>query len=192
MSVHRTLTPLVLFAFAAAAALSCKDPSATAAPTLLAARSNFKTSTDPTPGGLVYCKQTYDSVSQVIGPKGGSIVVGNHQLWVDSLVLSDTVTITAVAPADTVRWVRFQPEGLQFPPSVVDLSYGMTAGAVLYSNFKDCGVLGQDLRIAQVNEQLGILDYLTSYSQSKRNWWSQGQQWVAALLPHFSGYAVAW
>src|SRR2546430_4311929 len=49
-------------------------------------------------------------------------------LWIDALVLSDTVTITAVAPAGTVRWVRFQPSGLRFPPSAADLANGMTAG----------------------------------------------------------------
>src|SRR3989449_10926071 len=62
--------------------------------------------------GLVACSQTYDSVTQVIGPAGGLIAVGRHSLWVDSMALRDTVRITAVAPADTVRWVRFRPDGL--------------------------------------------------------------------------------
>ncbi len=190
MSVHRTLTPLVLFAFAAAAALSCKDPSATAAPTLLAARSNFKTSTDPTPSGLVYCPQSYDSVSQVIGPKGGSIQVGHNYLFVDSLVLADTVTITAVAPAGTVSWVRFQPTGLLFPPNLVD---GLETGAVIATDYRDCGILGSDsIRIAQIDDSLHILTYLTTVSKSKHIPWSRGTQYVYAWLPHFSGYAVAW
>src|SRR5205823_4309505 len=64
--------------------------------------------------GLLACSQTYDSVTQVVGPAGGFIVVGSHILWVDTMALADTVRITAVASADTVRPVRFQPDGLQF------------------------------------------------------------------------------
>jgi len=132
-------------------------------------------------------------VSKVIGPRGDTLQVGNHILWVDSLVLSDTVTITAVAPADTVRWVRFQPDGLVFPPSSVDLSYGLSTGALLYTNYKGCSVSSGDaVRIAQVNDSLSILGYLQTWSKVNRNTWSQGQQWVAGELPHFSNYAIAW
>ncbi len=205
MSVHRTLIPLVLFAGAALTALSCKDPSAAAAPALLAARTRFKTTSTTTsdgsipPSGLVYCPQGYDSVSQVIGPKGGYIQVGAHLLIVDSLVLTDTVTITAVAPADTVRWVRFQPTGLLFPPNLIDtMPTGdlLPTGALIATGYKDCGQLtttvNDSLRIAQVDDSLHILAYLTTYVHSKNTAGSQGQQYVWALLPHFSGYAVAW
>src|SRR2546422_5396469 len=129
----------------------------------------------------------YDSVTQVIGPKGGAFAVGPHYLFVDSLALSDTVRITAVAPADTVRWVRFQPDGLVFQPTVDGWS------ALLYTNYKDCGVPTSDtLRIAQVTDGLSILGYLQTYVKSKKNPWSQGQQYVAGLLQHFSNYAIAW
>ena len=43
-----------------------------------------------------------------------------------------------------------------------------------------------------MDDALGILTYLTTYTQSKKNWWSQGQQSVTGLLSHFSNYAVAW
>src|SRR5437867_9730395 len=139
----RTMRPLVIGLVVAAIAFAC-DRSPTAIPTapLLAARSSDKSQPTATSNktGLLVCAQTYDSVTKVIGPRGDTLRVGNHILWVDSLVLSVPVAITAVAPADTVRWVRFRPEGLVFPPSAVDLSYGLSTAALLSTNYKGCGV----------------------------------------------------
>ena len=192
MAVSRSLVRLALLASAAAGAFSCSDPSPTSvSPSLLAAR--VKPSGGSSKTGLIVCSQTYDSVTKVIGPRGDTLQVGNHILWIDSLVLTAPVAITAVAPRDTVRWVRFQPDGVVFPPSAVDLSSGLAAGAVLYTNYKGCGVTtGDTVRIAQVSDALGILGYLQTWSKVNRNPWSQGQQWVAGELPHFSNYAVAW
>jgi hypothetical protein len=143
-----------------------------------------------TTSGLFFCPQTYDSVTQVIGPRGGALVVGPHLLWVDSLVLRDTVRITAVAPKDTVRTVRFSPDNLLFPPNGVD---AWKAGALLYTNYKDCGTIPTGtLRIAQVDSSLKILRYLESVSSGKKNSWSRGDQYIYGWLPHFSGYAVAY
>src|SRR5204862_2143713 len=137
--------------------------------------------------GLVRCAQPYDSVTQVIGPAGGLIAVGHHYLWVDTMALADTVRITAVAPADTVRWVRFQPDGLQFRTN------GAGRSAILYTTYKDCGVPTSDtLRIAQVTDSLGVLGYLETYVQIRRRSWSQGNQYVYGVLHHFSQYAVSW
>ena len=189
MAIRRSPIPLALLAGTVAAALSYKDPSPTSV-ALQAARVKTTSTGSPPPSGLLYCPQTYDSVSQVIGRAGGFITVGAHTLYVDSLVLLDTVTITAVAPADTVRLVRFQPNGLLFPDNRLD---GWGGGAFLVTSYKDCGALGAgSVRIAQVDDALGILTYLTTYTQSKKNWWSQGQQSVTGLLSHFSNYAVAW
>ena len=192
MAVRRSLVRLALLASAAAGALSCSDPSPTSvSPSLLAVR--VKPSGGGIKTGLIVCSQTYDSVTKVIGPRGDTLQVGNHILWIDSLVLTAPVAITAVAPRDTVRWVRFQPDGVVFPPSAVDLSYGMAAGAILYTTYKGCGVTtGDTVRIAQVSDALGILGYLQTWSKVNKNPWSQGQQWVAGELPHFSNYAVAW
>jgi len=194
MFIRRSLIPLVLLASATAAALSCNDQSPTSvSPSLLAARVKTSSGGNGNKTGLVVCSQTYDSVTKVIGPRGDTMQVGNHILWIDSLVLSVPVAITAVAPADTVRWVRFQPSGLLFPPNAADLSYGLTAGALLFTSYKDCGVPTSDtLRIAQVSDSLAILGYLQTWSKVKRNSWSQAQQYVAGVLPHFSNYAVAW
>ena len=66
-------------------------------------------------------------------------------------------------------------------------------GAVLYTSYRDCGVLTSVTpRIAQVTDSLTVLGYLATSVKIKNNPWSQGQQFVAAALPHFSNYAVAW
>src|SRR6058998_2860794 len=143
MPLRRTLIPLMLLA-ALAAAASCADPSPMGVP---AFQRGGKWPSQPTKGvGLVACAQTYDSVTQVIGPAGGLIAVGNHFLWVDTMALSDTVSITAVAPVDTVRWVRFSPDGLQFRTN------GAGWSALLFTSFKDCGLPTTDTpRTAQVS-----------------------------------------
>lgn len=179
--MHRAVKTVLLLV--ATVAVAC-DRSPTAAPAAFSLTSNAT----PPPLGLVACTQSYDSVTRVIGPRGGYLAVGAHVLYVDSLVLTGPVTITAVAPAGGVRWVRFQPDGLQFPASPVD-----GWGAVLYTSYKDCSVptiVGP--RIAQVDNALGILTYLQTYLKVKQNPWNQGNQYVAGLLPHFSNYAIAW
>jgi len=138
--------------------------------------------------GLISCSQTYDSVTQVIGPLGGLIAVGHHFLWVDSLALGGAVSITAVAPAGTVRWVRFQPDGLVFQTNT-RTGYP----AVIYTDYTGCSVpTTSTVWIAQVSDALGVLGYLQTYVKFNKHPWSQGTQYVAAVLPHFSNYAVAW
>src|SRR5207249_9348987 len=189
MSVRRSLIPLALAICATAAAVSCGDPSplGVAFPAPAFQRGGRWTPPYTTGAGLVACLQTYDSVTQVIGPAGGLIAVGHHYLWVDTMALADTVSITAVAPADSVRWVRFQPDGLQFQTN------GAGRSAILFTSYKDCGVPTSDtLRIAQVTDSLGILGYLETYVQIRRRSWSQGNQYVYGVLHHFSQYAVSW
>jgi len=192
MSVRRSLIPLALAFCAIAAAVSCGDPSpvgvAIAPPAFQRGGRGWYYTSGP---GLVPCTQTYDSVTQVIGPAGGLIAVGHHYLWVDSMALSDTVSITAVAPADTLRWVRFQPDGLRFRTN------GAGWSAVLFTTFTDCGVPTVDtLRIAQVTDSLSVLRYLappdSTWIRVRKKPWSKGSQYVAGVLHHFSQYAVAW
>ena len=188
MSVRRSLIPLALLA-TIAAATSCADPSPMGVPTF--DRGGRWTGSTKKGAGLVTCSQTYDSVTQVVGPAGGLIAVGHHYLWVDSMALSDTVSITAVAPADTVRWVRFQPDGLQFRTN------GAGWSAVLATSFSDCGVPTVDtLKIAQVNDSLKVLRYLSApdstWIQSTKKRGVSQIQYVAGVLHHFSQYAVSW
>ena len=183
--------PLVVVLIALSVGFAC-DRSPTAVPDspLLTARSN-PPAPSPSPvkhTGLVTCPQTYDSVTQAIGPAGGLIAVGHHLLRVDSLALTSTVNITAVAPSDTVRWVRFHPDGLIFQTKT-KTGYP----AIILTDYTSCGVPTSDtLRIAQVTDSLGILGYLQTYVKFNKNPWSKAAQYVAAVLPHFSNYAVAW
>lgn len=179
---------LPLLVAVAAATSSCGDASPVVGNDLAPVFAKpGSTTTSTLPSGLLYCPQSYDSVSQVMGPRGGYLPVGPHFLWVDSLVLTDTVTITAVAPADTLRWVRFQPDGLQFPPGPSGW------GALLYTNYKGCGDIPSDtLRIAQVDDSLRILGFLETYSKGRKNSGSDANQYIWGFLPHFSNYAVAW
>ena len=187
VAFRRSLIPLALLA-ALAATWSCTDPSPLGVPAFRRGGRGQEGSTKGT--GLLACAQTYDSVTQVIGPAGGFIVLGSHILWVDTMALADTVRITAVAPADTVRWVRFQPDGLQFRTN------GAGWSAVLFTSFKDCRVPTADaLRIAQITDSLQVIRYLDPASiwiKVRRNAWSQGNQYIAGVLNHFSQYAVAW
>jgi len=189
MALRRALIPLALLA-ALAVVASCGDPS----PTGVAAfqrGGRWNSASHKKGAGLVPCLQTYDSVTQVIGPAGGLIAVGHHYLWVDTMALADTVSITAVAPADTVRWVRFQPDGLQFRTN------GAGWSAVLATTFTDCGLPTVDtLRIAQVTDSLKVIRYLgapdSTWIQSTRKRGVSQIQYVAGVLHHFSQYAVSW
>jgi hypothetical protein len=185
--VHLTFLALTL---SAAVAVSCGDPSPLeldqSAPLLRKSLGE----PGPTRSGLLYCRQKYDSVTRVIGPLGGMIALGPHVLWVDSAVFKDTVSITAVAPEDTVRWVRFQPDGLQFPANPL---HGYPAGGVLYTSYQDCDQISSDtLRIAQVDDSLHVIGYLETYSRGRKKIWSKGNQYVYGWLPHFSSYAISW
>lgn len=117
-----------------------------------------------------------DSVTQTIGPDGGVLRVGPHKLTIPAGALADTVTITAVAPSDTVNRVHFEPHGLAFDRNVaVTLSYA------------NCEGLGTFLpkRVAYTTVTLDILELLPSLDNifARR---------VSGATTHFSDYAVAW
>ena len=117
----------------------------------------------------------YDSVTETIGPAGGTLAVGADTLVVPPGALAAPTAITGVTPADTVDLVQFQPQGLQFQqPASLTMGYG------------NCSLLGSLLpkQVAYVNDALQILDLLPSADLL------QGS--VTAKVFHFSGYAVAW
>lgn len=127
--------------------------------------------------GLVQCQpMPYDSVSQAVGPEGGTIRVGGHSFVVPAGALDDSVVITAVAPSENVRRVRFQPEGLEF---------GIAAQLTL--SYENCSLLGSLLpkRVAHVAEGLTILEYLASVDNLVH-------RTVTGSVHHFSDYAIAW
>src|ERR1700674_4413611 len=69
----------------------------------------------PPPSGLLQCSSLPSaSVTQTIGPEGGTLQVGPHTLSVPPGALAAPVSITAVATSDTVDRIEFQPAGLTF------------------------------------------------------------------------------
>ena len=127
--------------------------------------------------GLLTCTPLApDSVTQNIGPSGGTIVVGPHTFVVPEDALDSTVAITATIESETVNRVHFQPEGLQFEES-----------ARLTMSYANCGWLARLIpkRIAHVSDGLNILSYLPSIDDLFA-------QKVTGRLDHFSDYAVAW
>lgn len=127
--------------------------------------------------GLLQCTPLpYDSVTQTIGPEGGTILVGPHAFTVPEGALDTAVTITAVTPSDTINRIQFQPEGLVFN--------GYTTLGMSYAN---CDLLGSLLpkRVAYVSADLTILDYLPSLDNVLT-------QTVRGKVQHFSEYALAW
>jgi hypothetical protein len=127
--------------------------------------------------GLLRCSPLpADSVTQTIGPDGGTLSVGTHRLTIPAGALAVPVTITAIAPSDTVNQVRFFPEGLTFAsPALLTMSYA------------NCGLLYGLVpkQIAYTTDDLNILALLPSID----DFWRQR---VTGSLQHFSTYAIAW
>lgn len=129
------------------------------------------------PIGLLQCTPLpYDSVTQTIGPEGGTILVGPHAFTVPAGALDTAVTITAVTPSDTLNRVQFQPEGLVFNDYTT-----------LRMSYANCDLLGSLLpkRVAYVSPDFTILDYVPSLDNVLT-------QTVRGKVQHFSEYALAW
>jgi len=136
---------------------------------------------------LVSCRPLpYESVTQTIGPEGGVLEVRRNWLVVPRGALKEPVSITAVAPSDTLALVRFQPEGLRFEKT-----------AYLVVAYDNCRVKKSVTpRIAHVTDALDVIEFLPAVAISPddprfkkvRN----GHQRIVGQLEHFSNYAVAW
>jgi len=130
------------------------------------------------PTGLLQCSALpAASVTQTIGPEGGSITVGPHVLRIPAGALDQPTTITASLDNNRgVNGIRFAPEGLQFDtPAYLTMSYA------------NCNLLGKLLpkRIAYTSDLLDIVEYLLSVDNlfTKK---------VTGRIPHFSEYVIAW
>ncbi len=168
--------PVAALAAAVFVALSCSD----SAPTGVSAPPH----PDPLLFGwispsltLVKCTpMPYDSVTQTVGPEGGTINVGGYSLFIPDSALDSAVTITAVAPSDTVNVVRFEPQGLHFNQK-----------ASLTMSYANCGIVGWLLpqHIAYTDDSLNIIDFIPSVTDAL-------SQTVTGDVKHFSEYALAW
>ena len=188
MKTLRTLMQAIAGAIAIGAVVSCSDSlSPTGART-----TSTRVATGDTPASLdlgdatrtffgvtlLSCSaMTADSVSQDIGVSGGTINVGPHTLEIPAFALDSTVTITAIAPADTINRVILLPSGLQFAKKA--------SLTLSYANCDPISVLVPK-RVAYVSHDLSqVLDLLPSLDDvlSMR---------VRGKLDHFSDYVVAW
>ncbi len=201
MIVRRFLILLGLLAGAGVLVSSCREASPVGVdartPTVIAGRGTHDGDDGDDPAeppddedeasdSLVSCRPLpYDSVTRTIGPAGGFIEVGRNWLLIPSGALSAPVTITAVAPSDTVAMVRFQPEGLHFQKSTL-----------LVLAYDNCRIpKSMTPRIALVTDAFQVVDFLTSVNiplDDHRFKKAHGKRQVIGELQHFSNYAVAW
>jgi hypothetical protein len=125
---------------------------------------------------LLRCEpQDYQADAAIIGPEGGTLHVGRHELVIPKGALDHEELITAEAPTSSLVDVQFGPEGLQFlEPAQLTLSY------------KGCvrPTIAQFL-IAYLGQGNRILELLPSTDQKL-------DDEVDADIEHFSRYAIAW
>jgi len=126
---------------------------------------------------LLACPEEAEaSGEKEIGPEGGTLQIGPHQLVVPAGALDSVVRITGTVQPDSVISVQLSPEGLTFnQPARLTLSYA------------SCPLIPFLLpkHVAYTNDALDILQVLPSSDDLL------GEQ-VSADLDHFSRYAVAW
>lgn len=126
-------------------------------------------------GLLTSCKPLSQTTSsKYIGPYGGSLTIGDHQLIVPPGALSQYVLISGTRQGGSIAEVDFQPHGLRFAkPATLRLSYD------------NCTVPnGSVQRIVYVDDAKSILETPPSLDDQRNDA-------VSAVINHFSGYAVA-
>jgi hypothetical protein len=125
---------------------------------------------------LLRCEpRRYDGDAAIIGPDGGTLHVGEHQLVIPKGALTREELIVAEAPTSSLVDVEFSPEGLTFGrPAELTLSY------------KGCDVpAASDLVLAYVGWGNRILELPPSQDR-------KDQSKVVGEVGHFSQYAVAY
>ena len=117
------------------------------------------------------CKPAHPSYgSAVIGPEGGSLIIGSNRLIVPPGALTKPVLITGTVPEGKPFEVDLQPHGLTFKNA---------AGLIL-----DATSCLDVPNIVYLIDQVTVSDPIEAvYS----NWWHT----IACPIWHFSGYAVA-
>jgi hypothetical protein len=177
-AVPMLLTALSLGAGAAIA--GCADPATTApaARVVEASIGNSPARRVAGNAGLVsQCRPLAPlTVHRVIGPAGGTLVIGPHTLTIPPGALSRHVNIRAKIGGKSVNVVELKPDWLV-----------LQAPAVLTMSYANCDREGRTsaLTIAAVNDTLGVVDYVSSSDDP-------ATQTVTGDIPDFSNYAVAW
>jgi hypothetical protein len=125
---------------------------------------------------LMRCEpRDYAADAAIIGPNGGTLHVGPHELVIPKGALDHEVLITAEAPTSSLVDVRFQPEGLQF-----------SQDAELKLSYKGCvRPTSADLFVAYLGQGNQVLELPPSRDQKV-------DDDVEADIGHFSRYAIAY
>ncbi len=122
---------------------------------------------------LTCSEEKYEVARKTIGPKGGTIKVGNHVLAIPKGALAKDVKITAEQMPGRTNSIRFSP-ALEFAKS-----------AELTMSYKNCLIVLLPKKIVYTDEGLNVLKVLRSLDLfNKRT--------VSAPIDHFSRYAVAY
>jgi len=124
---------------------------------------------------LLRCEpEKREITAKLIGPKGGKIDIGRHELIIPAGALSENVLITGTVLSGTVAEVEFEPHGLQFQRPVQ-----------LNMNYSHCIVpQGYSQGIVYLDNGFKILESRPSFDDDEL-------REVSAWLDHFSGYAIA-
>jgi hypothetical protein len=134
--------------------------------------------------GLLQCKpQPYAADSAWIGPKGGTIKIGHNEFTVPKGALDEPTLITMELPSDTVKTVRFSPEGLTFNPGALPELKLDYKGCAKEKKGKGKGKDDDKVKLVYTTEQLEILEVLPSADDALN-------EDVQTHLKHFSRYAV--
>ena len=176
----------VLLVAATAAALSCADRGITGPAARSIGVPVFQASTTSKKGGggggggsggIDSCSTVIvGMIKQTVGPAGGVVALGPATLTIPPGALSAMVTIQAKIPAGySGNYVQFKPDNLVFQqPASLRISYS------------NCSLANAtQLKVAQVSDQLQILQYVPSTNDVDAHT-------VTGQLQHFSNYAVAW
>ena len=119
--------------------------------------------------------QAYSADAAIIGPNGGTLHAGPHELVIPKGALAQEELIVAEAPTSSAVDVRFAPEGLHFlTPAQLTLSY---KGCVRPTD--------ADFFVAYLGQGNQILELPPSTDQKL-------DDKVDADIGHFSRYAIVW
>jgi hypothetical protein len=125
---------------------------------------------------LLRCEpKSYEADAAIVGPSGGTLHAGPHELVIPQGALDHEELIVMEAPTSSRVDVRLEPEGLQFQtPAKLTLSY------------KACVVPTiADLLVAYLGQGRQVLELPPSNDH-------RSEDKVEADIGHFSRYAVAY
>ncbi len=124
---------------------------------------------------LIMCDPlAYKAEAKIIGPAGGEISIGPHELSIPKGALSSYVVITGEMPVSLLVSVKLSPHGLTF-----------RSAPSLKLNYQHCYRSPSLIeRVAYINDALQIVEWPRS-SDSREGV-------VTSWILHFSAYAVAY